>query len=65
MPKRYIVVRQNKYARVLSFAKGATYIVLEKVDNKWEEVALGHGSSYRPVALSVYKRLTTKRTARG
>ena len=64
MTKKFTIVRQNKYARVLSFYRGTTYIVQEKVAGKWEDLAVGHRSSYRPVALDVYKRLTDKRRAK-
>lgn len=55
------VVRQNRYARVLSYARGATYVVQERVGAAWEDFAIGYTSSYRPVAISVYEKLTAKR----
>ncbi len=53
------IVRENKYARVLSYARGARYEVQERVNNKWETVAGTYGD--RRLALSVYNRLTAKK----
>ena len=52
------VVRQNKYARVLSHAKGASYEVQEKVDNRWMRLTIFHGSKNKDVAIHTYNRLT-------
>ena len=51
-----VVIRENKYARVISHARGASYEVQEKVGNKWVRLTIFHGD--RAVALHTYKRLT-------
>jgi len=50
------VVRKNKYARILSHARGASYEVQERVKNKWETVTEFYGN--RSTAIHLYNRLT-------
>ena len=52
-------VRKNKYARILSYARGASYVVQERVNNRWEEVTTFHGN--RDTAIHLYNRLTKKK----
>lgn len=51
-----VVVRENKYARILSHARGASNEVQERVGNKWETVTIFHGN--RSTAIHLYNRLT-------
>lgn len=52
-----VVIRENKYARVLSHSRGSSYEVQEKVGNKWERLTEFYGPS-RDVAIHTYNRLT-------
>jgi len=52
-----VVVRKNKYARVLSHAKGSSYEVQEKVGNKWVRLTEFYGHN-KDVAIHTYNRLT-------
>lgn len=56
-----VVIRENKYARVLSRFRGSSYEVQERVGNKWETLTEFHGGRGRDgkgTAIHTYNRLT-------
>jgi len=54
------VIRQNKYARVLSHNRGSSYEVQEKVGRKWERLTEFYGHN-RDVAIHTYNRLSASK----
>ena len=52
-----VVIRKNKYARVISHGRGSSYEVQEKVGNKWVRLTEFYGHK-KDVAIHTYNRLT-------
>lgn len=58
-----IVIKKNKYARVISHNRGSSYEVQEKVGSEWVRLTEFYGHQ-KDVAIHTYDRLTKSKQKR-